>query len=151
MISLLKSLTDQVITWLRDDPVRPEVPFANRIGDNAEIFTLPGEDRPFAITCVAYMDFVPASESRLFVPTEAPTTAVFYTIWSYRKGAGRELILEAVDYIKKNRPEITRFVTLSPKTSMAEQFHLKNGAVVFRENENTVNYEYMMEKKDDKQ
>jgi len=34
---------------------------------------------------------------------------------------------------------------------MAEQFHLKNGAVVFRENENTVNYEYMMEKKDDKQ
>jgi len=58
------------------------------------------------------------------------------------KGAGRELILEAVQYIKNNRPEITRFVTLSPKTTMAEQFHLKNGAVVFRENENTVNYEY---------
>jgi len=142
MINILKQLTEQVAGWLRDDPVRPEVPFTCRINDNAEIFTLPGEDRPFAITCVAYMDFVPASESRLFVPTDAPTIAVFYTIWSYRKGAGRELILEAVQYIKNNRPEITRFVTLSPKTTMAEQFHLKNGAVVFRENENTVNYEY---------
>ena len=142
MIAILKQLTEQVLAWLKDDPVRPDVPFASRISDNAEIFTLPGEDRPFAITCVAYMDFVPASESRLFVPTDAPTIAIFYTIWSYRKGAGRELILEAVQYIKNNRPEITRFVTLSPKTTMAEQFHLKNGAVVFRENENTVNYEY---------
>jgi len=151
MISILKQLTDQVLAWLKDDPVRPEVPFTSRISDNAEIFILPGEDRPSAITCVAYMDVVPASESKLFAPAESPTIAVFYTIWSYRKGAGRELILEAVQSIKNSRPEITRFVTLSPKTSMAEQFHLKNGAVVFRENENTVNYEYMMEKKDDKQ
>lgn len=142
MISLLKSLTDQVLAWLKDDPVRPEVPFTSRISDNAEIFISPGEDRPAAITCVAYMDVVPTAESKLFTPATAPTIAVFYTIWSYRKGAGRELILEAVDYIKKNRPEITRFVTLSPKTVMAEQFHLKNGATVFRENESTVNYEY---------
>ena len=147
MISIPKQLTDQVLAWLKDDPVRPEVPFTSRISDNAEIFILPGEDRPSAITCVAYMDVVPASESKLFAPAESPTIAVFYTIWSYRKGAGRELILEAVQSIKNSRPEITRFVTLSPKTSMAEQFHLKNGAVVFRENENTVNYEY----KDDKQ
>jgi hypothetical protein len=33
-------------------------------------------------------------------------------------------------------------VTLSPKTDMARKFHLKNGAKIFRENEETVNYEY---------
>jgi hypothetical protein len=38
---------------------------------------------------------------------------------------------------------IKRFVTLSPKTEMAKRFHLKNGAIVFRENEETVNYEYI--------
>jgi hypothetical protein len=33
-------------------------------------------------------------------------------------------------------------VTLSPKTEMARKFHLKNGAEVFRENPDTVNYLY---------
>jgi len=48
-----------------------------------------------------------------------------------------------VRQIKQTFPTITRFVTLSPKTEMARRFHLKNGAVVFRENEETVNYEYI--------
>jgi hypothetical protein len=69
--------------------------------------------------------------------------AVFYTIWSYRPGAGRDLILNAVNYIKNNKPNISRFVTLSPPTEMARRFHLKNGAHVFRENAETVNYEYI--------
>jgi hypothetical protein len=33
-------------------------------------------------------------------------------------------------------------VTLSPKTDMARRFHLKNGAAVYRENLETVNYLY---------
>jgi hypothetical protein len=33
-------------------------------------------------------------------------------------------------------------VTLSPKTEMARRFHLKNGAIIFRENIETINYEY---------
>ena len=142
MISIFKTLTDQLMAWLKDDPVRPDVPVAMRIGKNADIFALQGEDRPSAITCVSYQDFVPRSESQLFVPTETPTVAVFYTIWSYRKGAGRELILGALERIKATRPEITTFVTLSPKTDMAKQFHLRNGATVYRVNENTVNYQY---------
>jgi hypothetical protein len=40
------------------------------------------------------------------------------------------------------RPEVTTYVTLSPKTEMARKFHLKNGAEVFQENETTVNYLY---------
>ena len=66
----------------------------------------------------------------------------FYTIWSYAPGAGRKLIFDAVEHIKQNNKDITRFVTLSPKTDMAKKFHTRNGAIVFRENEETVNYEY---------
>jgi hypothetical protein len=48
-----------------------------------------------------------------------------------------------VKHIEESKPNIKRFVTLSPKTQMAKRFHLKNGAVTFRENDLTVNYEYM--------
>jgi hypothetical protein len=51
-----------------------------------------------------------------------------------------------VDEMQKQFPEIDRFVTLSPKTEMAKRFHLKNGAVVLRENDTTVNYEYIVKK-----
>jgi hypothetical protein len=71
-----------------------------------------------------------------------PTAAIFYTIWSYAPGAGAELLRETVAQIKQQFPSVERFVTLSPKTDMAKKFHTKNGAGVFRENLNTVNYEY---------
>jgi hypothetical protein len=67
---------------------------------------------------------------------------VFYTIWSYAAGAGRRLIQEAQREIQREQPEINTYVTLSPKTEMARRFHLKNGAEVFRENADTVNYLY---------
>jgi hypothetical protein len=69
-------------------------------------------------------------------------TAVFYTIWSYAAGAGRKLIEEAQASIKEEHPEVKTYVTLSPKTEMAERFHLKNGAAKWRVNEDSVNYLY---------
>ena len=71
-----------------------------------------------------------------------PDVAVFYTIWSYKPGAGRKLISTARLWIGSNRANITKFVTLSPPTEMARVFHLKNGAEVFRINPDTVNYLY---------
>jgi hypothetical protein len=67
---------------------------------------------------------------------------VFYTIWSYAAGAGKDLIVAAQNEIKQSNPEVTTFVTLSPKTEMARRFHHKNGATTFRENADTVNYLY---------
>jgi hypothetical protein len=78
----------------------------------------------------------------LFEKCSNPNVAVFYTIWSYAPGAGRKLIFDAVEYIKQSNKNIDRFVTLSPKTDMAKRFHTKNGAIVFRDNPETVNYEY---------
>ena len=74
--------------------------------------------------------------------SEIPTTVVFYSIWSYKPGAGRELLLQTVKNIKEDYPTVTTFVTLSPPTEMARRFHLKNGATVYRTNTETVNYEY---------
>jgi hypothetical protein len=72
----------------------------------------------------------------------SPTVAVFYTIWSYAAGAGRELIVESVKYMKSDKPNIVDYVTYSPKTELARRFHLKNGASVYRENNDSVNYKY---------
>jgi hypothetical protein len=91
---------------------------------------------------VSLHDFVPESVEDLSKETEEPTTAIFYTIWSYVPGKAADLLFEVVEEIKKQFPTVTRFVTLSPKTPMAKRFHLKNGASVLRENESTVNYEY---------
>jgi hypothetical protein len=144
MLYLITSDQDQYFDRLKEDPVRPAIDHTKRIGNNRDIFVLKNDEdnTPTAITCVSYQDSVPTAENELFDDKKEPDVAVFYTIWSYRPGAGRDLILNAVNYIKNNKPNIARFVTLSPQTEMARRFHLKNGAQVFRENAETVNYEY---------
>ena len=147
MLHLIELLTDRFFEFLKDDPVRPHIPHVNRVGDNKDIFVLrDSDDTAKAITCVSYQDFVPATEQDLFSNSEHPTIAVFYTIWSYKPGAGRALIFDAVRYIKETKPNIEQFVTLSPQTEIARRFHHKNGAVTLRTNEETVNYEYVQKK-----
>ncbi len=144
MLHIIKSLTDSFFSLLNEDPVRPNIPTTERVGDNKDIFVLRDtNDKVLAITCVSYQNNVPTKESELFEKVNNPDIAVFYTIWSYAPGAGKTLIFDAVAHIENNMPYIKRFVTLSPKTEMAKRFHLKNGAIVFRENEETVNYEYV--------
>ena len=94
------------------------------------------------MVCVSLHDFVPADVEDLKQETVDPTIAIFYTIWSYAPGAGAELLRDTVAGIRKKFPSIKNFVTLSPKTELARRFHLKNGARVMRENQNTINYEY---------
>ena len=144
MLHLIKSASDSFFSLVQEDPVRPTIPYADRVGDNKDIFVLVDDgDKAKAITCVSYQAAIPTSESELFRVDTIPDTAIFYTIWSYAPGAGRNLIFEAVEYIKTTYPSIKRFVTLSPKTEMAKRFHIKNCAITFRENQETVNYEYL--------
>jgi len=144
MLHLIRDYADRFFSFLLEDPVRPQIPTEQRVGSNRAIFVLHEEDRVDAITCVSYQNCVPERETELFQPGD-PIIAVFYTIWSYRPGAGRELILDSVRKIRNDHPEITRFVTLSPKTEMAERFHLRNGAQIFKVNDDTINYEYSLD------
>jgi hypothetical protein len=100
------------------------------------------DEKPSAIVCVAYRDFVPKDCEELYETPSNPSVAVFYTIWSYDPGAGRDLIRKARKELPTRKPKITKFVTLSPQTEMAKKFHLKNGASIFRDNSSSVNYEY---------
>ena len=144
MLHLITSPGDKFFELVKQDPVRPSIPLEVRVGDNKQIFVFRDEnDQVKAITCVSYQKTVPTQESELFEECAEPEVAIFYTIWSYAPGAGRELIFDAVRHIKESQKTISRFVTLSPKTDMARRFHLKNGAQVFRDNEQTVNYEYI--------
>jgi hypothetical protein len=129
---------------IKDDPVRPELPADFRVNSNSKIFVLRDDEtqEPLAVTCVKFLTQIPHNVDELAELTVNTNTAVFYTIWSYAAGAGRRLIEEAQQEIQKQQPEINTYVTLSPKTEMARRFHLKNGAEVFRENTDTVNYLY---------
>ena len=140
MLKIINTVHDPLIDLVKDDPVRPSIPLAARLHDHAEILVLIEDDEPAAVVCVAYLESIPASETEL--GQTGDNVAAFYTIWSYKPGAGRRLIRAARMHIALNRPQIQRYVTLSPKTEMARKFHHANGARTLKENDDTVNYEY---------
>lgn len=148
MLKFITDITDPLLKFIKDDPVRPEIPVDFRVSPNRFVSGLIEGEDPKAMVCVSLCDNVPSSVTELAQEAMAPTTAIFYTIWSYAPGAGRELLEETVKEIQAKFPNVTRFVTLSPKTEMARRFHLKNGASVFRENDESVNYEYEVLKTD---
>jgi hypothetical protein len=142
MLQSITDLTDEIVKLLKDDPVRPEIPAAQRVNANSRIYVLKDGEATQAVTCVKFLSSIPAGVEDLIDLAESATTAVFYTIWSYTAGAGRTLIREAQKSIELEFPGIQTYVTLSPKTEMAKRFHLKNGAGIYRENSDTVNYIY---------
>jgi hypothetical protein len=77
-------------------------------------------------------------DSRTFQLQLEQNTMVFYTIWSYSRGAGRQLLNQVAEHARDTRDDIWHWVTLSPLTDIAERFHLKNGATkhaVFKHNQ----------------
>jgi hypothetical protein len=142
MLHIITSISDDLQTLLMDDPVRPEIQLSERINSNSRIYLLKKDDQTQAVTCVKFLNAVPAAVEDMVGLVESATTVVFYTIWSYAAGAGRTLIQEAQRSIEAEFPGIETYVTLSPKTEMARRFHIKNGARELRENSTTINYIY---------
>lgn len=143
MLHIIRDLQDELIKLIQDDPVRPEIPVEQRIDERSEIFVLKNDEgEAMAVTCVKFLAVIPETVEDLMMTSFRANTAVFYTIWSYAAGAGRELIEQARSEIAEQHPEIDTYVTLSPKTEMARRFHLKNGAEIYRENSTTINYLY---------
>lgn len=136
-------ITERLLMLIKDDPVRPEIPVEQRVDQKGCVYVLEDDNgEPVAVTCVKFLGKIPESVEDLADVAVNTSTAVFYTIWSYAAGAGRELITAAQKDIKSQKPEVETFVTLSPKTDMARRFHHKNGAKTYRENTDSVNYLY---------
>ena len=144
MLHTITSLTDSFCSLVADDPVRPEIALEFRVSDTSEIIVLQDDyGKPTAVVCVLYRDSVPRSVDELMeFASYEPIVAVFYTIWSYVPGAGRRLIVAARRDIQTRRPNIVKYVTLSPPTEMARVFHIRNGAQVLNINQDSVNYSY---------
>jgi len=142
MIKFIRDISNSLLEYIKDDPVRPNLSVDFRVSDGRMVIALMDDDTPAAMVCVSLHDFIPSSVEDLAETASAPTAAIFYTIWSYKPGSGKDLLLKSVDALKKDYPTLNRFVTLSPKTEMAKKFHHKNGAETFRENADTINYEY---------
>jgi len=131
-----------------NDPVRPHIPFEKRVGAGKDVFVLSNKDKIRAVICVAYCNEVPTDERDLELFAQQAiqdgqhgSVAVFYTVWSYDKGAGREIVLKTKKLLEKET-SCTRFVTLSPLTEMARTFHLRNGAKFIAKHLDCQNFEY---------
>jgi hypothetical protein len=142
MIKFIRDISNSLLEYIKDDPVRPNLSVDFRVSDGRMVIALMDKDTPAAMVCVSLHDFIPSSVEDLAETASAPTAAIFYTIWSYKPGSGKDLLFKATEALKAEYPTLNRFVTLSPKTEMAKKFHHKNGAETFRENADTINYEY---------
>jgi hypothetical protein len=128
-----------------EDPVRPELTLGFRITNGRKIFGLKYNDEIEAIICVAFCPEVPYTVREMDYMSrvnDLKDVAVAYTVWSRKRGAGKEIVNKLGQWAKENK--VDRLVTLSPLTPMATHFHIKNGAKQIHINEETQNFEYKL-------
>ena len=130
-----------------EDPVRPELTLGFRIMQGRKIFGLKYENEIEAIVCIALCPEVPYTVRELDYMSQAANQdgqrgeiVVAYTVWSRKRGAGKEIINKLADCAKQYK--FSRLVTLSPLTPMATHFHIRNGAKQIHINDETQNFEY---------
>lgn len=140
----LELVNDKPRLWKDDDPVRPELGVAYKTYPGRSVYGLKSPDGDYdAFCCVAQTWGIPqdvvtlsnltSKDGKFFIP---------YTVWSRKKGAGKEIIRKLLQLVKENDLGVERVVTMSPKTEMARRFHLKNGAREVGSGVVTVNFEY---------
>ena len=127
-----------------EDPVRPELTLGFRITHGRKIFGLKYNNEIEAIICVAFCPEIPYTvrEMDYMSRVDGGEIAIAYTVWSRKRGAGREIIIKLREWVIKNG--FKRLVTLSPLTPMATHFHIKNGAKQIKVSEETQNFEYKL-------
>ena len=139
---MIRNITFNERELISEDPVRPHIPFEKRIGNGRSVVVLERNDSIDAVICLALCKDVPITEQEMFdLADPEGTVCVAYTVWSYSKGSGRTIINQLRDSAE-SLPGLTRMVTLSPLTEMAERFHLSNGARFLRKGESCQNFEY---------
>jgi len=125
-----------------DDPVRPELDNVFRTAKGRKIFGLRYRNEIQGVVCVAYANDVPITIEELDHMSDAEgKIAIAYTVWSFKKGAGKKIVKEFLKYIK-TAGNIDRVMTLSPLTPMATHYHIRNGARLININATTQNFEY---------
>ena len=132
-----------------EDPVRPELTLGFRITKGRKIFGLKYNDEIEAIVCIALCPEVPFTVREMDYMSQAANQenergeiVVAYTVWSRKRGAGKEIINKLREWTIDHN--FKRLVTLSPLTPMATHFHIKNGAKQVHINDVSQNFEYKL-------
>lgn len=160
-MKFFKNKTDDFFRWVKgtelvelddidvsEDPVRPELTLGWRISNGRKIYGLKYENEIEGIICIARTNDIPHSVKELDMMSELAhikdegKIAIAYTVWSRKRGAGKEIINKVIEFAKAQG--IERVVTLSPLTPMATHFHIKNGAKQISINDTTQNFEYKL-------
>ena len=133
--------------WESGDPVQPSLGVDFKTAPGREVVGLKGQDGDWkAFMCYARTNSIPKNVEELEAHTQVDGPYLIpYTVWSHERGAGREIIDEVLKLAQTLSPRIERVVTLSPPTEMARKFHLRNQAIEYRVNEETVNFEYILQ------
>lgn len=138
----LRKINPTELNLFKDDPVRPHIDAHFRTTNGREVYVLDSGEKIDAVICVAYTTVVPSNEQDLkYIGDDV---AVFYTVWSYSKGAGRDIVFKTAMHIKETKSSVKRYVTLSPLTEMARRFHLRNGADFVARHNDCQNFEYKL-------
>lgn len=140
----LEEVTLKPDLWKSKDPVRPSLGVSFKTYPGRKVFGLKAEDGTYvAFCCVARAWDVPVDIMSLSsLTTEEGPVCVPYTVWSHRRGAGKTIINKLLNMLRESDAGIKRVVTLSPRTEMARNFHLRNGAKEISVNVVTANFEY---------
>ena len=127
-----------------DDPVRPELDSNFRTTRGRKIFGLKYKDDIEGVACLAFTKEIPATIKEMdlmSVEEEDASIPVAYTLWSFKKGAGKKIMKELLNYVKEKN-HLDSVMTLSPLTPMATHYHIRNGAKLIKINPTTQNFEY---------
>ncbi len=142
----LEMVSDRPELWRDGDPVRPSLGVSYKTYPGREVFGLKDNNGDYvAFCCVAQTCGVPfdimslsdltSLEGNIYVP---------YTVWSLRRGAGKAIINCLLEFVRNSKDNILRVVTLSPRTDMARNFHLRNGAEEISTHVVSANFEYKL-------
>tara|TARA_Y100001970_G_C14244701_1_gene867292 strand:- start:3281 stop:3763 length:483 start_codon:yes stop_codon:yes gene_type:complete len=127
-----------------DDPIRPELTNEFRTSQGRKIFGLKYNDEIEGVVCVAFTNDIPSTikELELMSSNEKNSKiAVAYTLWSFKKGAGKKIMKELLKFMKEKN-HLDSIMTLSPLTPMATHYHIRNGAKLIKINPTSQNFEY---------
>ena len=127
-----------------DDPIRPELSNKFRTSQGRKIFGLKYNEEIEGVVCIAFTNDIPTTVKELELMSTDENKgkiAVAYTLWSFKKGAGKKIMKELLRYMK-NKNQLDSVMTLSPLSPMATHYHIRNGAKLVRINPTSQNFEY---------
>ena len=135
-----------------EDPVRPHLNLDFRTSYGRQIYGLEYDSNIEGIVCIAFADEIPHTEKELELMSknshleQSSSILIAYTVWSRKRGAGKEIMRKLLEHIVKNMDDIKQVVTLSPLTPMATHYHIRNGAKLISINSDTQNFEYKIKR-----